>query len=118
MYELMQRLIAFKYSCKIHHWSTNNYAMHLLFDRLTEQVDDWADAIAERYFMAEDNKRIFKSDILNPKYIKDDLIKMCEDIISYIERALETQELNEGLVSLLTDMESGLLNKLALVRLK
>ena len=88
MYELMQRLIAFKYSCKIHHWSTNNYAMHLLFDRLTEQIDDWVDAIAERYFMAEDNKKIFKSDILNPKITwicEDDLYQTAYELIAFID---------------------------------
>ncbi|MFQ6739804.1 MAG: DUF5856 family protein [Alphaproteobacteria bacterium] len=117
MYELMQRLIAFKYACKIHHWSTNNYSMHLLFDRLTEHVDDWTDSIAECYFMANGHKDVFKSDILNPKYISDDLIKTCTDVISFIENAVENEDLNEGMVSLLTDIEAGLLNKLALVKL-
>ena len=39
MYELIQHLIAFKYACKINHWSTDSYSKHLLFDRLTEDVD-------------------------------------------------------------------------------
>ena len=47
MYTLMQHLIAFKYSCKINHWSTDNYSKHLLFDRLNEDIDTWVDEIAE-----------------------------------------------------------------------
>ena len=47
MYELLQKLIAFKYACKINHWSTNKYSSHLLFDRLTNDIDTWVDEIAE-----------------------------------------------------------------------
>ena len=47
MYELIRHLIAFKYACKINHWSTDNYSKHLLFDRLSEDIDDWVDSIAE-----------------------------------------------------------------------
>ena len=60
MYELIQHLIAFKYACKVNHWSTDNYSKHLLFDRLSEDIDTWVDEIAETYFMASDNKKIFK----------------------------------------------------------
>ena len=81
MYILMQHLIAFKYACKINHWSTDNYSKHLLFDRLTEDIDNWVDSIAEDYFMADNNKKVFKSDILNPKLINRDLVKMCLIII-------------------------------------
>ncbi|MFQ6739186.1 MAG: hypothetical protein ACLRFJ_00755, partial [Alphaproteobacteria bacterium] len=63
------------------------------------------------------HKDVFKSDILNPKYISDDLIKTCTDVISFIENAIKNEDLNEGMVSLLTDIEAGLLNKLALVKL-
>ena len=45
MYELLQHLIAFKYACKINHWSTDNYSQHLLFDRLSEDIDTWVDEI-------------------------------------------------------------------------
>ena len=64
MYELLQHLIAFKYACKINHWTTDKYAPHLLFDRLTEEIDDWVDNISEAYFMALDNKDVFKANIL------------------------------------------------------
>ncbi len=117
MYELMQKLIAFKYACKIHHWSTDNYAMHLLFDRLADQIDGWVDNIAERHFMAMSDKDVFNSDILNPKLITHDLIKMCKDTIIYVDKIVKKNELNDGMISLLTDIESGLLNKLALVKL-
>ncbi len=117
MYELMQHLIAFKYACKINHWRTDNYAPHLLFDRLSEDLDTWTDQIAETYFMALDNKKVFKSDILNPKLITTNLVTMCEKIISHLEELQNDDELNEGALSLLGDIEAGFLNKLALAKL-
>lgn len=117
MYELLQHLIALKYSCKINHWSTDDYSRHLLFDRLGEDLDDWVDKIAERYFMATGDKNIFKADILNRNFVELDLVKKCIEIIDFIEVMIENQEINQGMVSLLTDIESGLLNKLALAKL-
>ena len=117
MYELLQHLIAFKYSCKINHWSANEYSKHLLYDRLMEDIDTWVDEIAETYFMAENKKEFFKSDLLNPKFINNDLVKGCEKIISYLEKLINDNDLNEGLVSLLGNIEEGFLNKLALAKL-
>lgn len=117
MYELLQHLIALKYSCKINHWSTDDYARHLLFDRLGEDIDDWIDKIAERYFMATEDKNIFKANILNPKFVELDIVKKCLQLIEVIERTVADEEVNQGMVSLLTDIESGLLNKLALAKL-
>ena len=106
MYILMQHLIAFKYACKINHWSTDSYSKHLLFDRLGEDIDTWVDSIAENYFMADDNKKVFKPDILNPKLINRDLVKMSLTIISHLEELQTDGETNEGF-----------LNKLALANL-
>ncbi len=117
MYELMQHLIAFKYACKINHWSTDDYSAHLLFDRLHEDIDTWVDSIAETYFMANNNKKVFKPDILNPKFINQNLVKACETIISHLEELQNDNENNEGEKSLLGDIESGFLNKLALAKL-
>jgi hypothetical protein len=117
MYELLQHLIALKYSCKINHWSTDDYSRHLLFDRLHEDIDDWIDKIAERYFMATGDKSIFKANILNPKFVELDIVKKCMQIIEIIEVRVADEEVNQGMVSLLTDIESGLLNKVALAKL-
>lgn len=117
MYELIQNLIAFKYACKINHWSTDNYSKHLLFDRLTEDVDKWADSVAESYFMARDEKKIFKSDVLVPKMINSNLVKMCEQIISLTEDLQENGDLDEGTKSLLGDIEAAFLGKIALAQL-
>jgi DNA-binding ferritin-like protein len=117
MYELLQHLIALKYSCKINHWSTDDYSRHLLFDRLSEDIDDWIDKIAERYFMATEDKNVFKANILNPKFINQDIVRKCMQLIEIIERMIANQEVNQGMQSLLTDVESGLLNKLALAKL-
>lgn len=117
MYELMQHLIAFKYASKINHWSTDKYAPHLLYDRLTQDIDTWTDSIAECYFMAMDNKKVFKPDILNQKLIDKNLVKMCESIISHLEELQNDGELNEGMNSLLSAIEQGFLNKLALAKL-
>jgi DNA-binding ferritin-like protein len=117
MYELLQHLIALKYSCKINHWSTDDYSRHLLFDVLSEHIDDWVDKISERYFMAHDEKNVFKANILNPKFIDLDIPRKCAQIIEIIEKMIANEEVNQGMQSLLTDIESGLLNKLALSRL-
>ncbi len=117
MYELIQHLIAFKYACKINHWSTDNYSKHLLFDRLTEDLDTWADAIAECYFMALDKKNVFKADLLNPKLINRDLVKACELIMEHLEKLQNDNDTNEGMNSLLSGIEEGFLNKLALAKL-
>ena len=117
MYKLIQHLIAFKYACKINHWSTDKYSDHLLFDRLTSDIDTWVDAIAETYFMAMDKKTVFKPDLLVPKYINNNLVKSCEIIISMLEELQNDDELNEGLNSLLSAIEEGFLNKLALAKL-
>ena len=107
MYELIQHLIAFKYSCKINHWSTDDYSKHLLFDRLNEDIDTWVDEIAETYFMAENKKSAFKPDLL----------KLCENIISLLEKLQNDNDMNEGINSLLSAIETGFLNKLALAKL-
>ena len=117
MYELLQHLIAFKYACKINHWSTNDYASHLLFDRLTERIDDWVDNVAESYFMAGDEKSVFKPDLLNPKMINRNLVKMIESILSHLEELQSDDELNEGMCSILGDIEADFLDKMALAKL-
>ena len=117
MYELLQNLVAFKYACKINHWSTDNYAQHLLFDRLTEDVDTWADSLAESYFMARGEKKVFKPDLLAPKMISRDLVKMCEQLVSGPAALLEDDDLDEGTKSLLGDIEAAFLGKIALAQL-
>ncbi len=117
MYTLMQHLIAFKYACKINHWSTDSYSEHLLYDRLTEDLDDFADSIAESHYMALDKKNIFKPNLLDAKLISKDLIKMCNTIIEYLEKLQGDDDLNEGDLSLLGDIESAFLGKLALAKL-
>lgn len=117
MYELLQHLIAFKYACKINHWSTDTYASHLLYDRLSEDIDTWVDSIAEAYFMARDMKKVFKPDLLNPKMINKNLAKICEGIISHLENLQEDDGLDDGMKSMLGDIEAGFLGKLALANL-
>ena len=117
MYELLQNLIAFKYACKINHWSTNDYALHLKFDRLAEEIDDWADSIAESYFMARDMKSAFKPDLLNPKMVDKNLVRMCQVIISRLEDLQTDDDLDEGMKSILGDVEALFLDKLALAKL-
>lgn len=116
MYELMQHLVAFKYACKLRHWTTNNYGQHLLFDRLNEDIDAWVDSIAECYFMAGDEQKQLRPDLLNPRLIDKDLAKMCESIIVHLEE-IQDDDLNEGIASLLSAIEEGFLNKLALAKL-
>jgi len=117
MYELLQRLVAFKYACKINHWKSVAYAPHLLYDRLAEDIDTWVDSVAESHFMAADEKDVFKPDLLNPKMIDKNLVKLCESVILHIENLLDDDSLNEGAKSLLGDIEAAFLGKLALAKL-
>ena len=117
MYELLQHLIAFKYACKINHWSTDSYSKQLLFDRLSEDIDKWVDEISETYFMASDNKSVFNAALLNPKFVNRDLVKSCENIISLLEKLQNDDDTSEGMNSLLSGIEEGFLNKLALAQL-
>ena len=101
----------------MNHWSTDDYAQHLLFDRLTERIDDHADDIAEKHFMATDQKKKFKESVLNPKMIDMDVVAMCEAIIDHLEKLQEDDSLNEGMCSLLSGIEEDFLTKLALAKL-
>ncbi|MDR0532761.1 MAG: hypothetical protein LBH01_02285 [Verrucomicrobiales bacterium] len=51
MLELPQKLIAFKYSCKLSYRKAANYAEHLLYELLQEDQDERGDNFAEQYFM-------------------------------------------------------------------
>lgn len=117
MYELLQHLVAFKYACKLNHWSTDNYADHLLYDRLSERIDDHVDDIAEKYFMAEDNKDVFGPEFLNTEMIDMDIVAMCYAIIDHLEKVQDDDSMNEGMKSLLSAIEEDFLQKLALAKL-
>ena len=69
MFELMQKLVAFKYSCKLNHWTTTSYSQHLLFDRLQEDIDELVDSIGEMYFMGLNKKAELSNNLLNPAAI-------------------------------------------------
>ena len=73
--------------------------------------------MAESHFMAADEKNVFKPDLLNPKMIDKNLVKLCESIISHLEALQDDDELNEGDKSLLGDIEAAFLGKLALAKL-
>jgi len=118
MIELLQKLVAFKYSCKISHWRTGDYAMHLLYDRLQEDMDDIIDDLAERHFMAGNLKDKLTPQLLNPEMIDSDLAKGIEDILDHIEKGMEKKKLSEGMTSLLSGIAEKFLAKQALIGLK
>ncbi len=117
MYKLIQHLIAFKYACKSNHWQANSYSSHLLFDELAENIDEWVDKIAECYFMGEDKADVFKEDILNQELFDINLVVMCNDIIEHLESLQSSEDSNEGMNSILSDIEAGFLNKVAIAKL-
>lgn len=117
MLELTQRLVAFKYSCKLSHWKTDSYAKHLLFDRLQEDTDDFVDKIAEGYFMATKKQDNLDQTILQTKYIDKDLTKLAKDIIAHIETTIDSEKLSQGMLSLLGNISESFDGKLALLRL-
>lgn len=118
MYKLIQYLIAFKYACKINHWQTTDYAKHLQYDRLSEDIDTWTDKIAECYFMANDKQSIFNPDLLNPKIINKNLVEICESIIQHLEELQSDDSTNQGTASMLSTIEEEFLNKLAIAKLQ
>ena len=118
MLELMQRLIAFKYSCKLNHWGTNEYAKHLLFDRLQEGIDDFVDNIAEEYFMANNKKSDLKANVMSPNFVNQDLIKSCQEINAHIEKIINDEKFSQGILSLLGNIAEAFDEKLALLTLK
>jgi len=119
MLELMQKLIAFKYACKINHWNTNNYSEHLLFDRLQENIDDIVDELAESYFMANKEAKKLNNELLNKSFVELNLKKSITDIIEITENILSKNEkkFTEGTKALLGDISSKFHGKLALINL-
>ena len=118
MLELIQRLIAYKYSCKLNHWGTDSYAKHLLFDRLQEGIDDLVDNIAEEYFMANNKKKDLTAGVLEVKFINSDLVKGAQDINAHIEKIMADGKFSQGILSLLGTIAEAFDKKLALLTLK
>jgi hypothetical protein len=117
MLELMQRLIAFKYSCKLNHWKTDSYAKHLLFDRLHEDIDELVDKIAEEYFMAIGKQKELDKIILQEKYIDRDLMKLSKEINDYIKNIVKDTKFSQGMISLLGNISEDFDGKIALLTL-
>ena len=82
-----------------------------------ERIDDHADDIAEKYFMAHNNKKVFKPDMLNQKMMNRDLVTLCKSILQRLENIQEDDSLDEGMKSLLSGIEEDFLTKLALAQL-
>ncbi len=118
MFELIQILIAFKYSCKMNHWKTDTYSHHLLFDRLQEDMDDIIDDVAEKYFMASGKKSQIAADPLKSELIELDLPKGVDNILNHINTLLESGEYSEGVQSLLSGISEAMTEKLALLSMK
>ena len=118
MLELIQRLIAFKYSCKLNHWTTEIYSQHLLFDRLQEDIDDFVDNIAEKYFMGLNKKAELSKDIINTNYINSDLNQLIMSIMELIENISKKENLAHGMQALLDSVCESFCEKRALLTMK
>ncbi|MDR1144619.1 MAG: DUF5856 family protein [Verrucomicrobiales bacterium] len=118
MLTLVQQLIAFKYSAKLAHWKTTNYTQHLLYDRLQEGVDDLVDEIAEQYFMASGQADALSATVLEPKLVNPDVVAAINSVLKTIDTLVAQGGLSEGINSLITDIASQFLGKLALAKLK
>lgn len=118
MLELIQRLIAYKYACKLRHWQSSNYGMHLLYDRLIEDIDGWVDDLAEKMFMASGEAGSLTADILDPQYVEADIVTACTQILELVDRLVVENQEPEGIPSLLGDISKDFLTKLALVRIE
>ena len=118
MLELMQRLIAFKYSCKISHWRTDDYARHLLYDRLQSDIDDIADDLAEHYFMPFDRKNMLDEALFHTAFMNKDAVAGIKAVIDHVEDLLASEEITEGVKALLSGIADNFNGKLALARMK
>ena len=118
MLELIQRLIAYKYTCKLRHWQSPNYGVHLLYDRLIENIDGWVDDLAEKIFMASGEAGSLTPDILNPQYVETDIISACTQILELVDLLVSENSEPEGIPSLLGDISKDFLTKLALARME
>ncbi len=118
MLELIQRLIAYKYACKLKHWQARNYGQHLLYDRLIENIDKWVDDLAEKIFMASGEASALNRDILSPDLVNTDLIESIRQVFENIERLKSENNEPEGIPTLLGDISKDFLTKLALVRME
>lgn len=118
MLELIQRLIAYKYACKLKHWHASNYGAHLLYDRLLENIDTWVDDLAEKIFMASGEASSLAPEILNPQYVETDIVSACTKILELIDRLVSENSEPEGIPSLLGDISKDFLTKLALARME
>ena len=118
MLELLQNLIAYKYACKLKHWQSSNYGMHLLYDRLIENVDGWVDDIAEKVYMAAGAAEQLNEDILRPELINKDIAEMAASVLEKIEELLNEKDQPDGVATLLSDISKDFLTKLALVRME
>ena len=118
MLELIQRLISFKYSCKLNHWTTTIYSQHLLFDRLQEDIDDFVDNIAEKYFMGLNKKDELSKDIMNANYINSDLNQLTMSIMELIENIGKKENLAYGMQALLDGIYESFCEKRALLTME
>lgn len=118
MLELIQRLIAFKYACKLRHWQSTNYGMHLLYDRLIEHIDGWVDDVVEKIFMSAGEAQALGPDVLNSQYVETDIVSSCTQILELIDRLVTENSEPEGIPSLLGDISKDFLTKLALARME
>lgn len=118
MLELIQRLIAYKYACKLCHWQADDYGAHLLYDRLIENVDGWIDDLAEKIYMASGEAASLTPEILNPQYMETDIVSTCTHILELIDRLASENSEPEGIPSLLGDISKDFLTKLALARME
>ncbi len=118
MLELIQRLIAYKYACKLRHWHASNYGAHLLYDRLIENIDGWVDDVAEKIFMASGEAGYLTWDILDPRCVELDIVAACTQILELVDRLVAENPGPEGIPSLLGDISKDFLTKLALARME
>ena len=65
MEKLVSLLLAFKMYVKQFHWTAKGYEIHILADRLEEDLDDYIDEAAELYSVNnEDNKKLLSAEVL------------------------------------------------------
>ncbi|MBS4773118.1 MAG: hypothetical protein KHX55_02445 [Proteobacteria bacterium] len=118
MFELLRELIAYKYACKLKHWQSTNYGMHLLYDRLIENVDKFVDDIAEKAYMSSGAADSLTAEILNSSLINLDVAEMITSILDKIDMIMTDDETPEGIKTLLGDISKDFLTKLALARME
>lgn len=108
MIEIIGRLDALRKTAKLYHWNCNGdvfYSDHLMFDKIAENIDDWIDALSEKYMMSLKPNHIMEEEYDILVHNKDEYFG--RKLSTNDEMSAELRELIIQLVNLLGETDTG-----------